>query len=134
MYFPEDKLVIKLDEKKPTDRKKSKEEERANAITKFVCKIIRINSDREDYDECVEFSKMINYINESNEKLTEESSKKSLKEHLSKRRLKLEFKSNHSIKSECLKHIVEKYWYHYNRCKLSVQFAENIQIILVQKK
>lgn len=87
MYFPEHKLVIKLDEKKPTDRKKSKEEEREKAITKFVCKIIRINSDREDYDECVEFSKMINYINESNEKLTKESTEKSLIDKISNKLL-----------------------------------------------
>ena len=38
------------------------------------------------------------HINESNKKLTEESTKKSLIDKISRRLLELEFKSNHSIK------------------------------------
>ena len=39
---------------------------------------------------------------------TKKSTKKSLIDDLSKRLLELEFKSNHSIKSKCLKRTVQK--------------------------
>ena len=42
-----------------------------------------------------------------NKKQTEELTKKSLIDDLSKRLLELKFKSNHSIKAKCLKWIVE---------------------------
>ena len=48
------------------------------------------------------------YIAESIKKQAEELNEKSLIDDLSKRRLGLEFKSNHSIKSKCLKWIVKK--------------------------
>ena len=51
---------------------------------------------------------MSTYIVESIKKQTEELTKKSLIDDLSKRLLGLEFKSNHSIKSKCLKWIVKK--------------------------
>ena len=51
---------------------------------------------------------MTTYIFESIKKQTEELTKKSLIDDLSKRLLGLEFKSNHSIKSKCLKWIVKK--------------------------
>ena len=49
-------------------------------------------------------------IIESNKKQTEKPTKKSLINDLSKRLLESEFKSNHSIKSECLKWTVKKYY------------------------
>ena len=46
------------------------------------------------------------------------STKKSLTDDLSKRLLESEFKSNHSIKSKCLKWIVKKYYQQYKTlCK-----------------
>ena len=45
------------------------------------------------------------------------STKKSLIDDLSKRLLELEFKSNHSIKSKCLKWIVKKILLDYKKTK-----------------
>ena len=67
------------------------------------CKFIKINPDGKDYDEYVEFSKIINHINESNEELTKESAKKSLIDKISERLLELKFDSNHSLNSKALK-------------------------------
>ena len=61
-----------------------------------------------DYDEYFEFDKICNHINESNKKLTEESTKKYLIDKISRRLLELEFKKNNSIISKTLKHVVKK--------------------------
>ena len=68
--------------------------------------IIRTNPDDADFD----MNKLINEIHMQiikSTKKTKVSTKKSLIDDLSKRLLKLEFKSNHSIKSKCLKWIVK---------------------------
>ena len=68
--------------------------------------IIRTNPDDADFD----MNKLINEIHMQIIKSTKEtkvSTKKSLIDDLSKRLLELEFKSNHSIKSKCLKWIVK---------------------------
>ena len=69
--------------------------------------IIRTNPDDEDFD----INKLINQtymqILKSTKKQTKVSTKKSLIEDLSKRLLELEFKSNYSIKSQCLKWILK---------------------------
>ena len=44
---------------------------------------------------------MCNHIDESNKKLIEELTKKSLIDNLSRRLLELEFEESHSIKSKC---------------------------------
>ena len=51
---------------------------------------------------------MQNNITKSTKKLTEKSTKKSLIDELSNKLLRLEFKSNNSIKTKCLKHVVKK--------------------------
>ena len=61
---------------------------------------IRINPDEKKFN----IFKEINKIHRHIKKLT----KKSLIDDLSKRLLEPEFKSNHSIKSKCLKWIVKK--------------------------
>ena len=100
LYFSEHKLAIEVDEKGHTDRDEKKENEREEKIKKELgCKFIRINPDAKNYDIFVEIGKIQNHIIES--------TKKSLIDDLSKRLLKLEFKSNHSIKSKCLKWIVK---------------------------
>ena len=77
-----------------------KENEREEKIKKELgCKLIRFNPDAENYDIFVEIGKIQNHIIEP--------AKKSLIDDLSKRLLELEFKSNHSIKSKCLKWIVK---------------------------
>ena len=63
--------------------------------------------------------KKFNIFKEINEihKNIKKSTKKSLVLNLSKRLIELEFKSNHSIKSKCLKWIVKKYYLQYKDMK-----------------
>ena len=56
----------------------------------------------------IDYGKICNHINESNKKLNEESTKKSLIEKNSNRLLQLKFEENDSIKSKCLKFIAKK--------------------------
>ena len=68
--------------------------------------IIRTNPDDADFD----MNKLIKEIHTQiikSTKKTKVSTKKSLIDDLSKRLLKLEFESNHSMKSKCLKRIVK---------------------------
>ena len=48
------------------------------------------------------------HIKKSTKKLTEKSTKKCLIDELSNKLLRLEFKSNNSIKTKCLKYVVKK--------------------------
>ena len=52
--------------------------------------------------------KAINEIHRHIKKSTKKSAKKSLIDELSNKLLRFEFKSNHSIKTKCLKYVVEK--------------------------
>ena len=52
--------------------------------------------------------KAINDIHRHIKKLTKKSTKKSLIDELSNKLLRLEFKSNNSIKTICLKYVVKK--------------------------
>ena len=61
---------------------------------------IRTNADEKIYNIFKEINKIHRHIKKSTKEL--------LTHDLTKRRLGLEFKSNHSIKSKCLKLIVEK--------------------------
>ena len=72
---------------------------------------IRIILDEKDFNVFKAINKIHRHI--------EKSFKKSLIDKISKTLLELEFKSNHSIKSKCLKFIV-KYCPHYKTCKLIV--------------
>ena len=79
--------------------------------------IIRTNPDDADFD----MNKLINQtymqILKSTKKQTKVSTKKSLIEDISKRLLELEFKSNHSVKSQCLKWIVKNILPNYQKWK-----------------
>ena len=55
----------------------------------------------------MEIGKIQNYITKPTKKLTEESAKKSLIDEISNKLLRLEFKSNNSIKTKCLKYVVK---------------------------
>ena len=61
---------------------------------------IKIDPDRKNFNVFKEINKIHRHV--------KKSTKKSLINDLSKRLLELEFKSNHSIKSKCLKWIVKK--------------------------
>ena len=77
---------------------------RKNAIEKELgCKFVRNDSSKEGFDVYTELGRIQNYIVKS----TKKSTKRSLIDDLSKILLGLEFKSNNSIKTKCLKYVVK---------------------------
>ena len=111
--FKKHGLLVEIDEKGHADRDSDYEKRRQKELEKFGYHFIRINPDKIDFNDYEEFGRVSTYIAESIKKQTEELTKKSLIDDLSKRLLGLEFKSNHSIKSKCLKWIVKKYCQQY---------------------
>ena len=105
--FKKHMLVVEIDEKGHNERPPNYEKERQEDLEKVGYYFIRINPDKPGFDDYEEFGRVSAYIAESIKKQTEKSTKKSLIDDLSKRLLGLEFKSNHSIKSKCLKWIVK---------------------------
>ena len=100
-YFLKQKLAIEVDEKGHQDRDFECEMESQKALEKELnCKFIRINPAKENFSIFNEISLIHNQIVESKEK--------SLLERISDRLLSLEFKSDNSIKTKCLKSVVEK--------------------------
>ena len=69
--------------------------------------ITRTNPDSPDFDTNRLINQIYTHINKS--------TKKSLIHDLSKRFLELEFKSNHSVKSKCLKWIVKNILFDYKK-------------------
>ena len=91
MYFSKHKLAIEVDEKGHTGRDEKIKEE-------LGCYFVKINPDKNDYDEYFEFGKICNRGNESNKKSTEESPKNYLIDKISKMLIRIESKQNNSIK------------------------------------
>ena len=109
LYFHEDKLTVEIDEKYHQDRDINLEIERQKALEKELsCIFVRINPDKEVFKISKAQNEIFRHVKESIKKSTEELTEISLVDELSNRLLKLEFKSNHSIKSKCFKHVVEK--------------------------
>ena len=106
--FKKHMLVVEIDEKGHNERLPNYEKERQEDLEKVAYHFIRINPDKPGFDDYEEFGRISCYIAESIKKQIKKSTKKSLIDNLSKRLLELEFKSNHSIKSRCLKWIVKK--------------------------
>ena len=78
---------------------------RQNALEKILnCEFIRINPDEEDCN----ISKIKNEIFKHIKESIKKSTKKALIDQLSNKLLRLEFKSNNSIKIRCLKYVVKK--------------------------
>ena len=101
LYFDEYKLAIDVDELGDNDRNIDYEIQRQKALeSELNCVFIRINHDEKDFNIFKEIKKAHRHI--------KKSSKKLLIGKISKRLLELEFKSNHSIKSKCLKWVVKK--------------------------
>ena len=98
-YFSKYRLGIEVDEYNHEGRNLEYEQSRQFMIESHGITIIRTNPDAADFD----INRLINRIYMHIIK----STKKSLIDDLSKRLLELEFKSNHSIKSKCLKWIVK---------------------------
>ena len=100
LYFHKYKLAIKVDELGHNDRNKNHETQRQKALeTELDCIFIRIDPNEKDFNILKEITKIHRHI--------KKSSKESLIDNISKRLLGLEFKSNHSLKSKCLKWVVK---------------------------
>ena len=106
-------LLVELDEKGHIDRDPDYEKKRQKELEKLGYYFIKINPDKLDFDDYEEFGRVSAYIAESMKKQT----KKSLINDLSKRLLELEFKSNHSIKSNCLNWAVKNILTNYKNDK-----------------
>lgn len=104
---------------KRTYGQKKKKRRRENEIKKTWIKTIRINPDSEKFNIQTKIGKIYIYSNESNKKLTEESTKKSLIEKISKRLIKLEVlkESLNKIKMHNV-HCQKKYHYYKTWCKI----------------
>ena len=83
--------------------------------------IIRTNPDAADFNMYRVINQIHKHINESTKKQTKVSTKKSLIDDLSKRLLELEFKSNYSIKSKCLKWVVKNILPNYKNEKHTIK-------------
>ena len=100
---------MEIDEKDLQDRDISREIERQKALEKeLICKFIRINPGKENFNVFKAQNEIFRHIKELNKKSTEESTKKYLVDELSNKLLRLEFRSDNFIKIRCLKYAVEK--------------------------
>ena len=106
--FKKHMLVVEIDEKGHVERDPGYEKKTQKELEKLGYYLFRINPNKPGFDDYEEFGRVSAYIAESIKKQTGKSTKNSLIDDLSKRLLELEFKSNHSIKSKCLKWIVKK--------------------------
>ena len=96
---------MQIDEKDHQDRDISRKIERQKALEKEIsCKFIRSNSNKENFNIFKAQNEIFKHIEES----TKESTKKSLVDELSNKLLRLEFKSDNSVKIKCLKYVVKK--------------------------
>ena len=96
LYFHDYKFAIEVEEKGYKDLNINHEIQRRKALEKKLsCKIIRIDPDKE----YLNIFKTINEIHRHIKK----STKKSLIDEFLNKLLRLEFKSNNSIKIKCLK-------------------------------
>ena len=101
-YFSKYKLGIEVDEYNHEDRNSNYEKSRQLMIKSHGITIIRTNPDDADFD----INRLINQIHKHIIELTKKQTKKSLIDDLSKGLLKLEFKSDHSIKSKIVRKIL----------------------------
>ena len=114
-------LVVEINEQGHVGRDPDYETKRQKDLKKVGYYFIWINPDKPSFDDYVEFGRVRAYIAESIKKETEKSRKKLLIYDLSKRLLKLEFKSIHSKKSKCLKWIVKNILPNYKNWKIRNQ-------------
>ena len=98
-YIPEYKIGIKIDEYNHGYWNFNYEESRTKMIENHEISLIRTNPDDPNFD----IKNLIVQIRICIKEAIKKQTKKSLIDDLSKRLLELEFKSNYSIKSKCLK-------------------------------
>ena len=105
LYFCDYKLAIKVDERGHNNRSEDYEIQRQKAIeNELNCRFIRIKPDEQNFNIFKAQNKIFRHIRKTNKKLN----KKTLIEKLSIRLLSLEFKSNDSVKTKCLRYVVKK--------------------------
>ena len=108
LYLPDYRLPIEIDGNGQKNQGTRKKKETTLQITKELhCKFIRNNPDSKGFDMDPKISTIFNHINEVNKKLFQKETKESLIEKISNILLGLEFESNNSIKTKCLKCIVK---------------------------
>ena len=98
---------LEIGEYNHEDKNFNYEKSRQLMIESHGITIITTNPDAADFDMNRLISRIYKHIIESTKNQTKVSTKKSLIDDLSKRLLELEFKSNYSIKSKCLKWVVK---------------------------
>ena len=116
-YMPEYKIGIEIDEYNQEYRHFSYEESRAKMIENHEITLIRTNPDDPNFD----IKNLIVQIRICIKEAIKKQTKKSLIDDLSKRLLELEFKSNYSIKSKCLKWVVKNILPNYKKWKTQNQ-------------
>ena len=116
-YFSKYKLGIEVDEYNHEGRNSNYEKSRQLMIESHGITIIRTNPDAADFDMNRLINQIYTYIIKSTKKQTKVSTKISLIDDLSKRLLELEFKSNYSIKSKCLKWVAKNILPNYKKWK-----------------
>ena len=110
-----------IDEYNNEGRNSHYEKSRQLIIESHGITIIRTNPVAADFDINRLINQIYKHIAESIKKQTKISTKKSLIDDLSKRLLELEFKSNYSIKSICLKWVVKNVLLNYKKWKVRHQ-------------
>ena len=109
LYFHDYKLVIDVDEFDHNVRDINYERRRQKKKKKNCdCRGIRIDPYEENFNIFRYINEIHRHISELNKKLTEESTKKSLIDKISKRLLEFELKKNNSVISRALKHFIKK--------------------------
>ena len=109
LYFYDYKLAIEVDEKGHKAKNIDHEIKRQKSLEKELgCEFIRIDPDEENFHIFKAIYEIHRHITKSTKKLTEESTKKSLIDELLNKLLRLEFKSNNSIKTKFLKYVAKK--------------------------
>ena len=116
-YFSKYKLGIEVDEYNHEDRSSNYEKSRQLMIESHGITIVRTNPDAADFYINRLINQIYKHIAESIKKQTKVLTKRSLTDDLSKRLLELEFKSNYSIKSKCLKWVVKNILPNYKKWK-----------------
>ena len=102
LYFHKYKLAIEVDELGHNDRNIDYEIQRQQALERELnCVFIRINPDAIDFNIFKEINKIHRHINQLTKQQTEQKTKKSLIDNLSKGLLELEFKKSNQIKPKC---------------------------------
>ena len=106
-YLPKYKCGIEVDEYHHPYRDAEYERSKQLMIESHELTVIRTNPEASN---CIKrlLNQIYMHIIKSTKNQAKKSSKKSLINDLPKRLLELEFKSNHSTKSKCLKWIVKK--------------------------